>query len=245
MSSQIPPKRDRRKPFRTSMKFRVRTPPTPQPPSLRARLQTLPSTLLALLSDLRTRAPSTLASARPLVRHASRLTLLLCSMYASAALVQSYVVSYSGNEGASMLPTIPLHGTKSIWSPWYRCGRGLRVGDIVHARSPVHEGRMVGKRVIGMPGDYVVRDESMSGGVGGVGVNGEGEETRGEPTMVQVPEGHVWLAGDNLAWSRDSRFYGPVPMGLIRAKTLWHVTGFTWEAVWMEQLQKVEEGDQV
>jgi len=38
--------------------------------------------------------------------------------------------------------------------------------------------------------------------------------------MVQVPEGHVWLAGDNLPYTRDSRTYGPLPIGLIKGKII-------------------------
>jgi inner membrane protease subunit 1 len=38
--------------------------------------------------------------------------------------------------------------------------------------------------------------------------------------MVQVPEGHVWLAGDNLPYTRDSRTYGPLPMALIKGKII-------------------------
>ncbi|KAN0060870.1 hypothetical protein ACQY0O_006604 [Thecaphora frezii] len=44
--------------------------------------------------------------------------------------------------------------------------------------------------------------------------------SRGEVQYVTVPSGHVWLVGDNLAKSTDSRHYGPVPMGLLRGKVL-------------------------
>lgn len=33
-----------------------------------------------------------------------------------------------------------------------------------------------------------------------------------------MPEGHCWLLGDNVEASRDSRFYGPLPLALIRGK---------------------------
>ncbi|KAL2919860.1 hypothetical protein HK105_200777 [Polyrhizophydium stewartii] len=58
---------------------------------------------------------------------------------------------------------------------------------------------IVCKRVLGMPGDHVCKDP-----------------TAAAPAWVTVPAGHVWLAGDNLTNSRDSRNYGPVAMGLIR-----------------------------
>lgn len=41
-----------------------------------------------------------------------------------------------------------------------------------------------------------------------------------EADMLQVPKGHCWVVGDNLAWSRDSRLFGPVPMALIKGKVL-------------------------
>jgi len=106
------------------------------------------------------------------------------------------------------------------------------------------------KRVIGMPGDYVLRDPHLSSSVGGAPVSGIQEEVtdavREEPVMVQVPEGHVWVAGDNLSYSRDSRFYGPVPMALIQGRTLYSGDGwFKWTSFRRSQLQPVMVADEV
>ncbi|KAI3838361.1 hypothetical protein MKX03_023638 [Papaver bracteatum] len=33
-----------------------------------------------------------------------------------------------------------------------------------------------------------------------------------------VPKGHIWIQGDNIYASQDSRKFGPVPFGLIQSK---------------------------
>ncbi|KHN47457.1 Mitochondrial inner membrane protease subunit 1 [Glycine soja] len=38
-----------------------------------------------------------------------------------------------------------------------------------------------------------------------------------------VPKGHVWIQGDNIYASRDSRHFGPVPYGLIEGKVFFRV----------------------
>ena len=40
---------------------------------------------------------------------------------------------------------------------------------------------------------------------------------------VRVPPGHVWLQGDNVTASRDSRLYGPVPLGLVRYRVAYRL----------------------
>ena len=35
-----------------------------------------------------------------------------------------------------------------------------------------------------------------------------------------MPQGHCWLIGDNVDASRDSRFYGPLPLALIKGKVI-------------------------
>jgi mitochondrial inner membrane protease subunit 1 len=60
--------------------------------------------------------------------------------------------------GASMLPTIEVMGDHVLISKKYRRGRGIQVGDIIGFNSVYEPGESVIKRVLGMPGDYVLRD---------------------------------------------------------------------------------------
>jgi inner membrane protease subunit 1 len=65
------------------------------------------------------------------------------------------------------------------------------------------------KRLLGMQGDsvtYVVDPK-----------NSDRSET------VVVPKGYVWIEGDNIYASRDSRQYGPVPYGLVEGKIFWKI----------------------
>jgi inner membrane protease subunit 1 len=122
-----------------------------------------------------------------------------------------------------MVPTIPAHYNSRPWILWsalHRRGRGIKVGDVITYTHPIFTQDEGCKRVIGMPGDFVSvvtpgrRDEDLK--VDDV----EGKWARVKEEMIQVPEGHCWVAGDNLEWSRDSRLFGPVPLGLVKGKVL-------------------------
>ena len=80
----------------------------------------------------------------------------------------------------------------------------LSRGDLVTYISPLDPARPVCKRIIGLPGDVVCVDPT--------GTYAPSTE------HVVVPKNHLWVSGDNLAYSRDSRVYGPVPMGLVRGR---------------------------
>ncbi|KAJ3059517.1 hypothetical protein HDU99_006310 [Rhizoclosmatium hyalinum] len=118
-------------------------------------------------------------------------------------LVQKYVGDITMCSGPSMLPTFNSVGDVVLleFLTW-RWKRDVAVGDVVVAYSPLHFNRIVCKRVLGLPGDTVLKDPTV------------GAET------VKVPPGHVWLQGDNMSHSIDSRTYGPLPMGLLKGKVL-------------------------
>ena len=48
-----------------------------------------------------------------------------------------------------------------------------------------------------------------------------------------MPQGHVWVVGDNMKDSLDSRHWGPLPMALIKGKVIAKM--FPWnERKWIE-----------
>ncbi|KAJ7102208.1 peptidase S24/S26A/S26B/S26C, partial [Mycena belliarum] len=121
-------------------------------------------------------------------------------------LVLSYVGSISTMAGPSMLPTLANSGELIIENRWTtRFNPGsLRRGDLITLYSPLDRTRIICKRVIGFPGDIICVDPT-------------GQYAPSTEHVV-VPRGHIWIIGDNAAYSRDSRLYGPVSMGLIRGK---------------------------
>ncbi|CAG8950191.1 hypothetical protein HYFRA_00008428, partial [Hymenoscyphus fraxineus] len=123
---------------------------------------------------------------------------------------------YSTTWGASMLPTFEILLDGLLVSKYHRRGRGIEVGDVITFDSVVEPGQKVIKRVLGMEGDYVMRDTPGSGSL----------------EMLQVPKGHCWVIGDNLPASRDSRHFGPMPMALIRGKVIAKVQPFS-ERKWV------------
>ena len=130
-----------------------------------------------------------------------------------------------------MLPTIPQHHPLILLNTLHhRRGKSLSVGDVVVFKHPILVRSRACKRIVGMPGDFVsvvtpARTE--------VERRDLEEGARVAETMVQVPEGHCWVAGDNLDWSRDSRVFGPVPLALVVGKVEavvwpWGDMGWVW-----------------
>ncbi|TVY25759.1 Mitochondrial inner membrane protease subunit [Lachnellula hyalina] len=152
-------------------------------------------------------------------RHASAPLLILSTTLKTfffTHLFLTHIYTLKATRGPSMLPTLEVFGDSVLISRYFRRGRDVKVGDVVSFDSVVVAGEEVIKRVVGMQGDFVVLQD---------------EAGRGEK-MLQVPEGHCWVVGDNLSASRDSRHFGPMPMAVIKGKVVAKV--FPWsERRWM------------
>ena len=60
--------------------------------------------------------------------------------------------------GPSMLPTIAVAHDRVWIKKSYRRGKGIVVGDLVNIKHPMFPDEGAIKRVVGMPGDFIVRD---------------------------------------------------------------------------------------
>jgi len=80
-----------------------------------------------------------------------------------------------------------------------QCG-DLKRGDIVISKNPTDPQLNICKRITGLEGDRIPIEYRES--------------------HRFVPPGQIWVEGDNNTESRDSRNYGPVPLGLIRGRVI-------------------------
>ncbi|KAI0910646.1 LexA/Signal peptidase [Ustulina deusta] len=168
----------------------------------------------------------------PFLGHPFRVLFATAQTFALAHVVWVYGVSIGLGWGPSMLPTFMATNEWFVTDKRYRRGRGVQVGDCVVYSIPVEPGEEGLKRVLGMPGDYVLLNSPPSttairAAHGGAGP-GEGDGSSlgrvrhgvGSENMIQVPKGHCYIVGDNLPWSRDSRDFGPIPLALIKGKVI-------------------------
>ncbi len=119
--------------------------------------------------------------------------------------------------------TVPFFETRLV-NAW----GGIERGDIVVFRFPGDRSKDYIKRVIGLPGDTVELREKVihvNGekwedpyGVNKGGLYGEFSERNVNFGPYTVPEGNVFVMGDNRDRSYDSRYWGPVPVKDIKGR---------------------------
>jgi mitochondrial inner membrane protease subunit 1 len=109
-----------------------------------------------------------------------------------------------------IIPVSQWNDIKLTWrQAWEHFCSPISVGDVVVSQNPNRPGTIC-KRVVGLPGDQVIL---LNGG------------------MILVPDHHVWLEGDNPSNSMDSRQSGPIPMAMLRGRTVarvWPLRAVAW-----------------
>ncbi|MBW1681782.1 MAG: signal peptidase I [Deltaproteobacteria bacterium] len=157
-----------------------------------------------------------------------------------ALFIRTFVVQAFKIPSGSMEPTLLVGDhilvNKFIYGvkiPWIRKTlipvSSPRHGDVVVFIYPLDKSKDFIKRVIGLPGDRIeIVDRTIY--INGkpfddkYGYYGPGQRSAPGYTRkdhfgpVTVPEGHVFVMGDNRNHSYDSRFWGFVPLSAVKGK---------------------------
>mmetsp|Transcript_840 Transcript_840/g.1231 ORF Transcript_840/g.1231 Transcript_840/m.1231 type:complete len:166 (-) Transcript_840:23-520(-) len=132
---------------------------------------------------------------------------LLCIVYT----LQEYVVNIVITKGKSMEPSI-LSGdvliTEKLSAHFFQ--NKLKKGDIVNFIKPGSEMILI-KRITGTPNESIITNISSFG---------YSNKNCILKKFNSVPPGHLWMEGDNRDISIDSRIFGPVPMALLKGRSI-------------------------
>ncbi len=150
---------------------------------------------------------------------------------AVAVLLRTFFVGFYQVPSGSMLETIQegdmVLGEKvSLWFS------DPEQGDVVTFESPTEEGTTLIKRVIAVGGQTIDLVDGVVY-VDGVALD-EDEYTLGKPTYslsdlegsagitypYTIPDGYIWVMGDNRTNSLDSRYFGAVSVDSVTSKAV-------------------------
>ncbi|GMH05561.1 hypothetical protein Nepgr_007401 [Nepenthes gracilis] len=146
---------------------------------------------------------------RVMAKEALNRTVIVAKFLSFLHITNTYICFPTLVYGPSMLPTLNMRGDVLLSERVsHRLGK-VGLGDVVLVRSPENPRKTLTKRIIGVEGDRVI----FMVNPGSCDVSA---------TLV-VPKGHVWVQGDNIYASKDSRHFGPVPYGLIQGKAFFRV----------------------
>ena len=139
-----------------------------------------------------------------------------------ALFIRHFIVELYLVDGPSMQPTLLSH-ERLVVNKFIYHFRTPKKGEILVFQYPRDPSRDFIKRVIAVPGDTIeIKD-------GHVFVNNQLQnepfilsQTRGDYPLTTIPDGHIFVMGDNRNNSEDSRFadVGFVPFSLIKGKAV-------------------------
>lgn len=150
---------------------------------------------------------------------------LFCSVIVRRFLVDVYIVPTESMD-STIIPNDRVIGEKIS----YHFTEPKR-GDVITFDNPLNEKVTFVKRVVAVAGDEV---DYMNGSLY---VNGERQEeayTQGRPSypLIEarevghitypyvVPDGYIWMMGDNRTNSNDSRYFGPVSLEHVSSRVV-------------------------
>jgi signal peptidase I len=141
---------------------------------------------------------------------------------ALAMFIRTFVVELYLVDGPSMMPTLE-HQQRLVVNKFIYKMRAPERGEILIFQYPRDKSRDFIKRVIAVPGDTIeIKDHNVY-------VNGELQnedyilaKSRMDYPKTTIPEGHVFVMGDNRNNSEDSCFpdVGFVPYELLKGKAM-------------------------
>jgi len=149
------------------------------------------------------------------------------SVFLQALVIIVLIFMFAGRhspvKGTSMVPTLYDKDVLVISSFHYE----PKQGDIVVFINEAYKPEALVKRVVGLAGDKIEIDYNTNSVI----VNGDilpepylGEEMFGSGIYsVTVPDGHIFVLGDNRNRSDDGRVFGPVDKRLILGKVLFRI----------------------
>lgn len=128
--------------------------------------------------------------------------------------------------GSSMEPT--LHTGDRVFVIKYRLNTTPNRGDVVVLKDIQGNPDMLIKRVVGISGDRITLEK------GKLVVDGKYTHKSTNPGVPNgltqlVPDGDIFVMGDNESRSYDSRIFGPVPLNKVVGKAVllfWPFTDF-------------------
>lgn len=186
---------------------------------------------------------------------------LVCTLVAGTAtiFVRESFCDVTEINGKSMAPTLSPNvtstGAKDVvfWRK-HLPTRNLHRGDVVLFCAPHNPEGISTKRVVALAGDTVRLDprrrpaDSQNGRTSASGRRWDMMYAQ-NGGKVEVPQGHVWVEGDNWRHTLDSNTYGPISRSLIIGKAVSIVRPFRqfgqtpWKG-WVSRT-KVIEGQEV